>query len=182
MLPARLSRPNAADRARPVLGHPVLGRPVLGRVMMALCLAAPLLPLSACAPSHTNSTYSAGEIGRTAQVSYGVIVSMRPVTVQARNSGLGGLGGAAVGATAGSFIGRNDVRANILGAVIGGIAGAVAGNAIEGSVSQGQAMEFIIRQDNGRTVSVVQTNGQGFRVGDRVVLTRGARTHIAPAS
>ena len=177
MPPARLSRPNAAHR-----GRPVRGRVIRGRVMMALCLAAPLLPLSACAPSHTNSTYSAGEIGRTAQVSYGVIVSMRPVTVQARNSGLGGLGGAAVGATAGSFIGRNDVRANILGAVIGGIAGAVAGNAIESSVSQGQAMEFIIRQDNGRTVSVVQTNGQGFRVGDRVVLTRGARTHIAPAS
>ena len=147
-----------------------------------LALAAVLLPLSACAPSHTNSTYSAYEMGQPAQVAYGVIVSMRRVTVQASNTGIGGLGGAAAGATAGSFIGNNDVRANILGAILGGIAGAVAGNAIESSAGQGQATEFIIREDNGNTVSVVQTNGQDFRVGDRVVLTLGARTHIAHAS
>ena len=154
----------------------------LPRPALALALAAPLLPLSACAPTHTNSTYSAYEIGQPAQVAYGVIVSMRPVVVQAQNSGIGGLGGAAVGATAGSFIGNNDVRANILGAIVGGIAGAVAGNAIESSVGQDQAVEFIIREDNGNTVSVVQTNGQDFRVGDRVVLTLGARTHIGHAS
>ena len=149
---------------------------------LALALAAFLAPLTGCAPANTNTTYSAGEIGRTAQVSYGVIVSIRPVTVAARDTGLGGLGGAAVGATAGSFIGRNDVRANILGAIVGGVAGAVAGNAIENSVNTGQAAEFIIREDDGNTVSVVQTNEEGFRPGDRVVLTRGARTHIAHAS
>lgn len=152
------------------------------RLALALSLAAPLLPLAACAPTNTNTTYSANEIGRTAQVTYGVIVSMRPVTVQSQTTGVGALGGAAVGATAGSFIGRNDVRANILGAVVGGVAGAVAGNAVEKSVSTGQAMEFIIRQDDGSTVSVVQTNEENFHPGDRVVLTRGARTHIAHAS
>lgn len=154
----------------------------LARPALALAIAVPVLALSACAPTRTNSTYSANEIGQTAQVSYGVIVSMRPVTVQSQDTGLGALGGGAVGATAGSFIGRNDVRANILGAILGGVAGAVAGNAVEKSAGTGQAMEFIIREDDGRTVSVVQTNGEGFRPGDRVVLTRGARTHIAHAS
>jgi outer membrane lipoprotein SlyB len=149
---------------------------------LALALAIVLTPLAACAPTNTNTTYAANEIGRTADVTYGVIVSMRPVTVQAQNTGIGALGGAAVGATAGSFIGRNDVRANILGAVAGGLVGAVAGNAVEKSVNTGDAVEFIIRQDDGSTVSVVQTNEDGFRPGDRVVLTRGARTHIAHAS
>jgi outer membrane lipoprotein SlyB len=148
----------------------------------ALALAAALAPLAACAPTNTNTTYAASEIGRPADVTYGVIVSMRPVTVQAQNTGIGALGGAAAGATAGSFIGRNDVRANILGAVAGGLIGAVAGNAVEKSVNKGDAVEFIIRQDDGSTLSVVQTNEDGFRPGDRVVLTRGARTHIAHAS
>lgn len=46
----------------------------------------------------------------------------------------------------------------------------------------GGAMEFIIRQDSGRTISVVQANADGFRPGERVALTGGARTRIAHLS
>jgi outer membrane lipoprotein SlyB len=151
-------------------------RPFAVAALPALALAA---MLAACAPTNTNTTFTSADIGRPAFVNYGVIVSMRPVTVQGQNSGVGTLGGAAVGATAGSFIGRNDVRGNILGAVGGAIIGGLAGNAVERSASTGTAMEFIIRVDNGQTVSVVQTNEDGFRPGERVVLTGGARTRIA---
>ena len=136
-----------------------------------------VLGLGACAPRNTNTTYSDADIGRTAQVSYGVIVSMRPVTLQGRNSGIGTLGGAAAGATAGSFIG-GDPRTQILGAIGGAILGGLTGRAVEGSASTGQAVEFIIREDSGQTVSVVQTNEEGFQPNERVVLTRGARTRI----
>jgi len=153
----------------------------LPHLALALTLAMPLVPLAGCAPTNTDTTYAANEIGSTAQVSYGVIVSMRPVTVEPQNTGLGGLAGAAAGATAGSYIGHNDTRANILGAIAGGLIGAVAGNAIESSVSTGDAYEFIIREDDGNTLSVVQTDELHFKPGDRVVLTRGARTRIAPA-
>jgi outer membrane lipoprotein SlyB len=138
-----------------------------------------LLAVASCAPTNTNTTYSGADIGRTATVSYGVIVSMRPVTVKGESTGVGALGGAAVGGVAGSFIGRNDVRGNILGAVGGAIVGGLAGSAIESQVSTGSAIEFIIREDNGQTISVVQTNEDQFRPGDRIVLTRGARTRIA---
>ncbi|MCC6720083.1 MAG: glycine zipper 2TM domain-containing protein [Acetobacteraceae bacterium] len=117
-------------------------------------------------------------MGRTAQVSYGVIVSMRPVTIQGGRSGVGTLGGAAAGGVAGSFIG-GDPRSNVLGAIGGAIIGGLAGSAVEGSASTGQAMEFIIREDSGQTISVVQTNEEGFQPNERVVLTRGARTRIA---
>jgi outer membrane lipoprotein SlyB len=143
----------------------------------ALCLVA-LLGLGACAPRNTNTTYTGADIGRTAQVSYGVIVSMRPVTIQGGESGVGTFGGAAAGGIAGSFIG-GDPRMNILGAIGGAILGGLAGSAVEGSARVANAVEFIIREDNGQTISVVQTNEEGFQAGERVVLTRGARTRIA---
>ncbi len=38
--------------------------------------------------------------------------------------------------------------------------------------------EFIVREDSGGTISVVQVNQENFRPGDRVGLTRGARTSL----
>jgi outer membrane lipoprotein SlyB len=148
-----------------------------------LLMAAPLafgLGLSGCAPTNTNTTVSSGEVGVAAQISYGTIVSMRGTVVQGRNSGVGALGGAAVGGTAGSFIGRNDVRGNILGAVGGAVVGGLVGYAAETALSSGPAVEFIIQEDNAPApISLVQTNEGNFRPGERVVLSRGARTRIA---
>ena len=115
-------------------------------------------------------------------MSFGIIVSMRQVSVQGQQSGVGTLGGAVLGGAAGSYIGGRDPRANILGAVAGAIVGGVAGSAAEGSLSQGTAVEFVIREDNGRTITVVQTNEDNFQPGERVVLSRGARTRIARAA
>lgn len=137
--------------------------------------------LSACAPAYTNTTYTAADIGRSAQISYGVIVSMRDVRVQGGSSGIGTLGGVAAGATAGSFIG-GDPRSHIIGAIGGAILGGLVGSAVEGTASSGTAVEFIIREDTGQSISVVQTNEEQLRPGERVVLTRGARTRIGRAA
>ena len=145
---------------------------------LAAVLAA-VLGVAACAPHNTNTTYTGQDIGRTASVSFGTIVSTRPVVVQSQGTGVGALGGAAAGGVAGSFIGNNDVRGNILGAIGGAVIGGLVGNAVEGQVGQGQAVEFIIREDTGQTISVVQTNEENFQPGERVVITRGARTRLA---
>lgn len=150
------------------------------RIACALALTA-VLGMTACVPVYTNTTYSGADIGRTAQVSYGVIMSMRGVIVQ--NNGGGGIGtlaGAAAGGVAGSFIGGG-ARANVLGAIGGAVLGGVVGGAIENGANQGQAVEFIIREDSGQTISVVQTNEEDFHPGERVILTRGARTRIGHA-
>ncbi len=145
---------------------------------IAACAA--ILALAACAPTNTNTTYTSADIGRTAQLSYGQIVSMRAVVVQNPNTGVGTLGGAAVGGVAGSFIGRNDVRGNILGAVGGAIVGGLVGTVAENAASRGQAVEFIIQEDNAPApISVVQTNEENFVPGERILLTRGSRTRIA---
>ncbi len=151
------------------------------RPFAAVIALSMVIGLAACAPANTNSTYSTADIGRTANISYGVIVSMRTVQVQNQGTGVGTLGGAAAGAAAGSFIG-GDPRSNIIGAIGGAIVGGIAGTAIEKGVSGGTAVEFIIREDSGQTISVVQTNEDQFRPGERVVLTRGARTRIGRAA
>ncbi len=153
-------------------------RPMMWGVALGLALSGTIFGLSACAPQNTNTTYTGADIGRTASVSYGQIVSMRPVTVQAQNTGVGTLGGAALGGVAGSFIGGGG-RANALGAIGGAIIGGIAGTAVESSAGQGNAVEFVIREDSGQTIAVVQTNEENFRIGERVMLTRGARTRIA---
>jgi len=64
----------------------------------------------------------------------------------------------------------NQVRNNILVAI-----------GFSDAAAPGPAVEFIIRDDGGNAVSVVQTNDDNFRPGERVVLTHGARTRIARA-
>jgi hypothetical protein len=40
-------------------------------------------------------------------------------------------------------------------------------------------VEFIVRSDDGATLSIVQTNQPGFRTGDRVIILRGDQTRLA---
>lgn len=152
-------------------------------MLRAAALTTMLVPLmlGACAPTATNTTFGSSEIGRPAEVAYGVIQSMRPVAVQGQTTGIGAIAGGVAGGAAGSLIGNNNVTANIIGATAGALAGGLLGNTVERSMSSGTAVEFIIRQDNGRTISVVQTNEENLRPGDRVMLSFGASTRITRA-
>jgi len=55
------------------------------------------------------------------------------------------------------------------------LAGAVASSDDAGP----SLVEFIVRTDDGATLSIVQTNDTGFRTGDRVVIVRDGRTRLA---
>lgn len=136
--------------------------------------------LAACAPqSNTNSTFSSAAVGRTASVSRGTILSMREVQIDGGGSpGIGALGGAAAGGVAGSFIG-GDTRSNILGALGGALIGGLAGNAVQNQVNRGTATEFILQEDGGGTIAVVQSNEDRFVPGERVLIIRGDRTRLA---
>jgi len=41
--------------------------------------------------------------------------------------------------------------------------------------------EFIVREDDGATISIVQDNGLGLRAGDRVDIVQGERAHLTRA-
>jgi hypothetical protein len=65
------------------------------------------------------------------------------------------------------------------GGVEGTILGAV-GAPPTGAAGEA-ATEFIVRRDDGQTVSVVQAPATGLAPGRRVVLSTGARTRLVPA-
>jgi len=117
----------------------------------ALALIA-LLGVSACAPGTTSSAYPDGS-GAAKRVSYGVVVSRRPIEAVGERSG-------------------GDVRGAILGAV----------GVPTGEEPGTPAFEFIVREDGGQTVSVVQTNEAELRPGERVVLSMGTRTRLSRAA
>lgn len=145
-----------------------------------LLAALALIALAGCAPTNANTTYGAGEVGTSAPVVYGTIVSMQPVTVKPANNGAGALAGAVAGGVGGSFIG-GDTRSNVLAGLGGAALGGLAGNYIQNQVGTGTAVEFVIREDNGQLISVVQTNEANFHVGQRVAIIQGEQTRLAPA-
>jgi outer membrane lipoprotein SlyB len=145
--------------------------------LAALALAAAGLS-AGCAPTNTNTTYTAGSIGVAAQVRYGTIVGMRPVQISGSQGGLGaGVGGVA-GGLVGSTIG-GDWRARTLAGVGGALLGAGAGALAERGMTQGEAVEFTIRPDGGGPdYTVVQTNELGLVPGERVAVSFGDRARL----
>ncbi len=150
-------------------------RSTLGTAGLALVLAA---GLSACAPTNTNTTYTAGSIGVAAQVRYGTIVGMMPVQIQGSQSGTGAVVGGLAGGAIGSTIG-GDWRARTRAAVGGSLIGAGLGAAAEQGMTQGQAVQFTIRPDGGGPdYTVVQSNELNFQIGERVAVSFGDQARL----
>lgn len=140
-----------------------------------LCL---ILAVSGCANQITNSTnYSRSDLGRVSTVMRGKILDIREVNINGTNSGVGAGAGLVAGATAGSAIGGGD-RSNIIGAVGGAVVGGVAGAMAEEGITSGKAFEFLIEQENGQTVAVVQSNDQNLRVGEKVMIVRSDKARV----
>ena len=147
-----------------------------GCAALALLLALGLA--AGCAPTNTNTTFTAGSIGVAAQVRYGTIVGMQPVAIQGSQSGAGGLVGGLAGGAIGSTIG-GDWRARTLAGVGGALLGAGAGVLAERGMTQGSAVQFTIRPDGGGPdFTVVQTNELGLQVGERVAVSFGDRARL----
>lgn len=135
-------------------------------------LAASLLlsfTLVGCANTdvYSGSVYRGDQAKEARSISYGTIVSVRDVKIQADNKGvLGGLGGGAIGGIAGSTVGGGTGQA--IATVVGAIAGSMIGSSIEEKASQVSSLEMVIRKDDGKEIVVVQKKEDGFVPGKRV--------------
>lgn len=138
-----------------------------------------MLVVGACSGIHSNDTYKRGELGRSAQIEKGVIVSVREVNVEGTRSGAGTIGGAVAGGAIGSTIGGNDF-VRVASAVGGAVIGAVVGTAAEEGVTSGSATEFIIRKENGDTFVILQNDGEKMQPGAPVLIIYGEKTRIVP--
>lgn len=146
--------------------------------LIAAGLAVLGLGLAGCAGgSSSSSVYTRGQAQREQSVRLGVVDSVRDITIDAGQTGVGTIAGAAVGGIAGSNIGGGSGQ--IVGAILGAVAGGVAGQAIEKSVEQKKGVEVTVRFDNGEMRAIAQEDDQGFRPGDRVrVISSGTTTRI----
>ena len=136
--------------------------------------------LAACATSSPD-VIQRGEAQRLSQVQDGTVLSIRPVTVDGSQSGVGTVAGGVIGGVAGSSVGgrRESVAVGVLGAVIGG----VVGNAAERAGTRESAVEILIQLRNGERRAIVQAVGsETLAPGDAVVLvTTGGKTRVTRA-
>jgi outer membrane lipoprotein SlyB len=126
--------------------------------------------LAGCATQERSaSVYRAGEAQREQVVRMGTIESVREVTLDRGQTGVGTGAGAVVGGVAGSGVGKG--RGAVIGAVAGAVAGGIIGQAVENNTSKVPALEITVRLDNNELRAIVQeVDGQQFKPGDRVRL------------
>lgn len=120
----------------------------------------------------SGDVYTASQAKEARSITYGTIVSVRSVKIQAENQGIiGGIGGGALGGIAGNAIGGG--RGQAIATVIGALAGAVGGSKIEEKMSQVNGAELVIKKDDGQEIVVVQKADSSFVAGKRVRIVGG---------
>jgi outer membrane lipoprotein SlyB len=154
---------------------------MMSRIGLTAALAGSVAMAGCAYNSSSPDVYTASQAQREETVRMGTVESVRGVKISTNNgqpSGLGAIGGGAVGAVAGSTLGGG--TGSILTGIIGGIAGAVAGNAVENGVAQRNGLEITVQLDNGDLRAITQTaTGEVFQAGERVrLLSSGGVTRV----
>lgn len=159
------------------------------RLICAAAFAGSLSLLAGCAnDSASSSVYTYGQAQREQIVRNGTVESIRPVTIQQGNSGVGMVAGGVLGSVAGSAIGGGGRHwgggwggGSALGAVGGALVGGLIGNAIENQTGKTQGLEITVRLDNGETRVVAQGADTYLAPGQRVRMISGnGPTRVVP--
>ncbi|WP_421506304.1 outer membrane lipoprotein SlyB [Erwinia rhapontici] len=152
--------------------------------MRLLIVALAGITLAGCVNDNTLSgdVYSASEAKQIQTVSYGTLVSVRPVQIQGGDDSnvIGAIGGAVLGGFLGNTVGGGAGRS--LATAAGAVAGGVAGQGVQGSLNKSQGVELEIRKDDGNTIMVVQKQAASrYAVGQRVAMaSNGSQVTVSP--
>ena len=134
--------------------------------------------LAGCAGSQSGSAYSRSQTRGEMSVRLGVIESVRTVTIEGTQSGVGVIAGGAVGGVAGSNIGHG--KGSTVGSILGAVAGGLAGQAIEEQVGKKAGLEITVKLEGGQLIAITQEADEQFSVGERVrVLSGGGVTRVS---
>ena len=150
------------------------------RQLVLVASIATLGGLTACVTANPDAV-SRYDAQRMSSVQDATVLSLRPVTLQGTNSGVGTVGGAVIGGIAGSNVGGP--RTGGIVGIVGAIAGGLIGNAVERDATQQQAVEILVQLKNGDRRAVIQGIGsETFAAGDPVIMiTTGGRTRVMRA-
>lgn len=141
-----------------------------------LFLIAALLAGCASTPQSGN-VYRAYQTQNEQVVRTGTVESVRNVVIVNPESGVGTMGGAALGGLAGSQAGHGNGSAAV--GIIGAIAGGLIGQRVEASTNQRPGFEITVKLDSGELRAVTQAADELFRPGERVrLLSNGYMTRV----
>jgi outer membrane lipoprotein SlyB len=134
--------------------------------------------LTACASSSPD-VISRENAQIMSQIQDGVVISVRPVTVDGSQSGIGAAAGGVIGAIGGSGASGVQREQQVLG-VLGAVAGAAVGNAIERLTTREEAVEIIVQLKNGDRRAIVQAKASEIlAAGDAVtIVTTGSKVRV----
>ncbi len=147
------------------------------RLALSLAIIASLAACSTTSPD----VVQRGDAQRKSTVQDGTVLTVRPVTVDGSQSGIGGVTGGVVGAVAGASVGGH--RESVAVGVLGAVAGAVIGNAIERNATREEAIEVLVQLKNGDRRAIVQAKGsEVLNPGDAVIIvTTGNKVRVTRA-
>ena len=127
--------------------------------------------LTACEPRNSQNQYNASDVGISHAVEFGTVLNRRDVAIKGKNSEMGALGGAAVGAGGASYVGGGS--GNAWATAGGALIGAVAGHFAEDAVVDRDGYEYVVQLQSGEVKTIVQEKAEGdvaFNPGDYVML------------
>jgi outer membrane lipoprotein SlyB len=153
---------------------------MLNKTLIAAAVAGAAMLLGACTTTSPD-VVQRYDAQRLSVVQDATVLSVRSVTVDGNQSGLGGTAGAVVGGAIGGN--RSHGAEQAVFGVLGAVGGAVIGNAIERNATKEDAVEIQLQLRNGERRAIVQAKaGETFNPGDAVVLvTTGGRTRVTRA-
>jgi len=128
--------------------------------------------LTGCVHSSSGSAYTHGQARQAMDVSYGTVLSVRPVRIEGTRSGAGTVIGGVAGAVGGSQIGGG--RGRVWSGLGGAAVGAIAGTAVEELATGERGIEITVRLDDQHVIAVVQSADEMFQPNERVCVLHGA--------
>jgi outer membrane lipoprotein SlyB len=137
--------------------------------------------LGGCASSNPDMI-DRSETQQMSKVEDAVVLSVRSVTVDGKQSGVGAAIGGVVGAI-GGYAGSSVQREGQILGVLAAAAGGVAGNAIERMSTREDAYEILVQLKGGERRAIVQAKGaEALQPGDAVIIvTSAGKVRIAKA-
>lgn len=128
---------------------------------------------------YSGNVYEGYEAKSAKAISYGVILSSRPVKIQAGadQNALGGIAGGVIGGILGSNIGGGSGQ--MLASAVGAVAGAVVGSKAEEKFNQVDSLELVIKKDNGQEIVAVQKYDPSLVAGARVRIVGTSRVNVS---
>jgi outer membrane lipoprotein SlyB len=133
-----------------------------------LFAAVAAIALAGCASSKSGSVYSRQDARQEQTVRMAVVESVRSVSIEGTQSGIGAVAGGVAGGIGGSAVGSG--RGAAVAAVAGAVAGGLLGAAAEEGLTRQEGVEITVRLDNGELRAIVQAADEVFKPGDRVRL------------